>query len=36
MCCRQLEFRRIMELTAERGIYVISDECYLRFVYPPG
>jgi aspartate aminotransferase len=25
-----------MELTAERGIYVISDECYLRFVYPPG
>ncbi len=30
------EFRRIMELTSERGIYVISDECYLRFVYPPG
>ena len=30
------EFRRIMELTAERGIYVVSDECYLRFVYPPG
>ncbi|MEP6637600.1 MAG: pyridoxal phosphate-dependent aminotransferase [Acidobacteriota bacterium] len=29
------EFRRIMELLAERGIYVISDECYLRFVYPP-
>jgi aspartate aminotransferase len=29
------EFRRILELTAERGIYVISDECYLRFVYPP-
>jgi len=29
------DFRRIMELTAERGIYVISDECYLRFVYPP-
>lgn len=29
------EFRRIMELTTERGIYVISDECYLRFVYPP-
>ncbi len=28
-------FRRIMELTAERGIYVISDECYLHFVYPP-
>jgi aspartate aminotransferase len=30
------EFRRIMELTQDRGIYVISDECYLRFVYPPG
>jgi len=29
------EFRRIMELTVERGIYVVSDECYLRFVYPP-
>ena len=30
------DFRRIMELTSERGIYVVSDECYLRFVYPPG
>jgi aspartate aminotransferase len=30
------EFRRILELTHERGIYVVSDECYLRFVYPPG
>ena len=30
------EFRKIMELTSERGIYVVSDECYLRFVYPPG
>lgn len=30
------EFRKIMELMSERGIYVISDECYLRFVYPPG
>jgi aspartate aminotransferase len=29
------DFRRIMELAAERGIYVVSDECYLRFVYPP-
>ena len=29
------EFQRIMKLLAERGIYVISDECYLRFVYPP-
>jgi aspartate aminotransferase len=30
------EFRRIMEWCAGRGIYVVSDECYLRFVYPPG
>jgi aspartate aminotransferase len=30
------EFKRIMELLTERGVYVISDECYLRFVYPPG
>ncbi len=29
------EFRRIMEIADERGVYVISDECYLRFVYPP-
>jgi aspartate aminotransferase len=29
------EFRRIMEVVTERGIYAISDECYLRFVYPP-
>jgi aspartate aminotransferase len=29
------EFRRIMELAVERDIYVVSDECYLRFVYPP-
>jgi aspartate aminotransferase len=24
-----------MELLAERAIYVVSDECYLRFLYPP-
>ncbi len=30
------QFRRIMELALERGLYVVSDECYLRFVYPPG
>jgi aspartate aminotransferase len=30
------EFRRIMEVCAERGVYVVSDECYLRFVYAPG
>jgi aspartate aminotransferase len=29
------EFQRIMEVLAERGVYVISDECYLRYVYPP-
>ena len=29
------EFKKIMELLSSRGIYVISDECYLRFVYPP-
>jgi aspartate aminotransferase len=29
------EFRKIIELLVERGIYVITDECYLRFVYPP-
>jgi aspartate aminotransferase len=29
------EFKRIMELATDRGIYVVSDECYLRFVYPP-
>lgn len=29
------EFHRIMELLAEREIYIVSDECYLRFVYEP-
>ena len=29
------EFGRIMEVLDERGVYAISDECYLRFVYPP-
>lgn len=29
------EFQRIMEVLASRGIFVISDECYLRYVYPP-
>jgi len=24
-----------MEVVAARGVYVVSDECYLRFVYPP-
>jgi aspartate aminotransferase len=30
------EFQRIMVLMAERGVFVVSDECYLRFVYSPG
>src|SRR6266700_7425126 len=29
------EFERIMELLAERALYALSDECYLRFVYAP-
>lgn len=29
------EFARIMEVLAERDVYAVSDECYLRFVYPP-
>ena len=29
------EFERIMRVVAGRGIYAVSDECYLRFVYEP-
>ncbi|HMM80699.1 MAG TPA: pyridoxal phosphate-dependent aminotransferase [Pyrinomonadaceae bacterium] len=29
------ELIRIIELCASRGIYVITDECYLFFAYPP-
>jgi aspartate aminotransferase len=29
------QFRRIVEKAVERGLYVISDECYREFVYPP-
>lgn len=29
------EFQKVMELIVERGLYAVSDECYLRFVYPP-
>ena len=29
------EFERILEIIAEHDAYAISDECYLRFVYPP-
>ncbi|HEX7297291.1 MAG TPA: aminotransferase class I/II-fold pyridoxal phosphate-dependent enzyme, partial [Pyrinomonadaceae bacterium] len=28
-------FRRIVEIATEHDVYVVSDECYLRFVYPP-
>lgn len=30
------EMRKIIEICAERGVYVLTDECYLLFVYPPG
>lgn len=29
------EFREIVEVAAERDVWVISDECYLYFAYPP-
>jgi len=29
----QAEFVRICELAVERGVYVLSDECYQRFLY---
>lgn len=29
------EIRRIVERCAERGVYVLADECYLFFAYPP-
>ncbi len=29
------EFRRIVEVAAEHDIWIISDECYLYFAYPP-
>jgi aspartate aminotransferase len=29
------EFETIMEVVAESDLYAVSDECYLRFVYPP-
>ena len=29
------EFERIMRLVSDRGIYAVSDECYLKFVYEP-
>ncbi len=29
------EFRNIVQVATDRGLWVISDECYLQFVYPP-
>ncbi len=29
------EMRKIIEVCAERGVYVLTDECYLYFVYQP-
>ena len=29
------EMRRIVEVCVARGIYVLTDECYLFFAYPP-
>jgi aspartate aminotransferase len=29
------EFRRIVELAVERDFWVLTDDCYLYFVYPP-
>jgi aspartate aminotransferase len=29
------EFKRIVETAVEQGLWVISDECYVQFVYPP-
>lgn len=29
------EIRRIVEVCASRGVYVLTDECYLFFAYPP-
>jgi len=29
------EFRKIVEVAAERDVWVISDECYLYFAHPP-
>lgn len=29
------EFKKIIEVCHNHGVYVVTDECYLRFVYPP-
>ena len=30
-----VEMQKIVEVCAERGVYVLTDECYLFFAYPP-
>jgi aspartate aminotransferase len=30
------EMRRIAEVCADNDVYLLTDECYLYFVYPPG
>ncbi len=30
------EMRKIIEICAEKGVYLLTDECYLFFVYEPG
>ena len=30
------EMRKIVEVCAEQRVYVLTDECYLFFAYPPG
>ncbi len=30
------EMLKIIETCAEKGVYVLTDECYLFFAYPPG
>lgn len=30
-----VEFRKIIEVAVAAGLWVISDECYMHFVYPP-
>ena len=30
------EMRKIIDVCAEREVYVLTDECYLFFAYPPG
>jgi aspartate aminotransferase len=29
------EFKKIVEVCAEKNVFIVADECYARFVYPP-